>query len=356
MTDKTKNVRISDIARMAGVSVGTVDRILHNRGKVSKTAQEKVNRVLQEVEYRPNLMARSLALKKQFNIAALIPAFRPGEYWEKAAEGIDKAAGELNDYNIVVQKIFFDQYDQTSFEHVCETVLSDEFNGVLIGTLFSDSVTELSARLDEKQIPYVYIDSNIPENNQLAYFGTNSYDGGYIAAKLLTGKIAQGSDILIGKIIRERNNSSTQVKNREKGFMEYLHKTGFSGHVFSCELHIDKPEYNEKVLNRIFKDNPGIKGAVVFNSVCCVLADYLENNGKREIKLVGYDLIERNIRHLSEGTITWLIAQRPEIQGYNGIKALGNFLTYGKKAPRINFMPIDILIKENIGYYQNNNL
>ena len=72
MTDKTKNVRISDIARMAGVSVGTVDRILHNRGKVSKTAQEKVNRVLQEVEYRPNLMARSLALKKQFNILKII--------------------------------------------------------------------------------------------------------------------------------------------------------------------------------------------------------------------------------------------------------------------------------------------
>ena len=124
MTDKTKNVRISDIARMAGVSVGTVDRILHNRGKVSKTAQEKVNRVLQEVEYRPNLMARSLALKKQFNIAALIPAFRPGEYWEKAAEGIDKAAGELNDYNIVVQKIFFDQYDQTSFKQFCGNISS----------------------------------------------------------------------------------------------------------------------------------------------------------------------------------------------------------------------------------------
>lgn len=41
--------------------------------------------------------------------------------------------------------------------------------------------------------------------------------------------------------------------------MEYLHKTGFSGHVFSCELHIDEPEYNEKILNRIFKANPGIK-------------------------------------------------------------------------------------------------
>lgn len=356
MDEITKNVRISDIARMAGVSAGTVDRILHNRGKVSKEALEKVNRVLHEVEYRPNLMARSLALKKQFNIAALIPAFLPGEYWEKTAEGIDKAAGELNNYNVVVKKIFFDQYNQSSFKRACETVLTNEFNGVLIGTLFTDSVTELSVHLDKKQIPYVYIDSNIPDNNQLAYFGTNSYDGGYIAAKLLTGRIVQNADILIGKIVREKNNSSTQVKNREKGFTEYLQKSGFKGNVISCELRIEDPVYNTEVLDKIFKANPDIKGAIVFNSVCYVLADYLEKREEKGIKLVGYDLVEKNIRHLTEGTITWLIAQRPEVQGYNGIKALGNYLTYGEKAPLINFMPIDILIRENIGYYQNNNL
>ncbi len=356
MNEKKKNIRITDIARMAGVSAGTVDRILHNRGKVSQAAQEKVNKVLLEVEYRPNLMARSLAMKRQFVIAALIPAFRAGEYWEKAAEGIDKAAKELNDYNVVVRKIFFDQYDLASFEEACKAVRSEDLSGVLIATLFSDAVTELSEYLDEQQIPYVYIDSNIPENNQLAYFGTNSYDGGYIAAKLLTGRIAQGSDILIGEIVRERNNSSTQMKNREKGFMEYLHKSGFSGQVVSCKLHIEEPEYNKEVLDKVFDTHRNIKGAVMFNSVCCVLADYLEKSNKREIKLVGYDLIERNIRHLSKGTVTWLIAQRPEIQGYNGIKALGNFLIFGEHAPRINFMPIDILIKENIGYYQNNNL
>lgn len=53
MTDKTKNVRISDIARMAGVSVGTVDRILHNRGKVSKTAQEKVTEYCKKLNTGP---------------------------------------------------------------------------------------------------------------------------------------------------------------------------------------------------------------------------------------------------------------------------------------------------------------
>ena len=50
---------------MSGVSTGTVDRILHNRGKVSEEAQKKVEKVLKEIDYHPNLIARSLALKKE---------------------------------------------------------------------------------------------------------------------------------------------------------------------------------------------------------------------------------------------------------------------------------------------------
>ena len=49
---------------MSGVSTGTVDRILHNRGKVSEEAQKKVEKVLKEIDYHPNLIARSLALKR----------------------------------------------------------------------------------------------------------------------------------------------------------------------------------------------------------------------------------------------------------------------------------------------------
>ena len=91
-----KNYRIKDIAELSGVSTGTVDRILHKRGKVSTEAREKVEKVLKEIDYHPNLIARSLALKKQYNIIVLTPVVHNGEYWDQLCSGIEAAEKELS--------------------------------------------------------------------------------------------------------------------------------------------------------------------------------------------------------------------------------------------------------------------
>ena len=57
-------IRIKDIARLANVSTGTVDRVLHNRGEVSAKSREKVEKVLKEINYQPNIYASALASKK----------------------------------------------------------------------------------------------------------------------------------------------------------------------------------------------------------------------------------------------------------------------------------------------------
>jgi len=355
--DNKKNIRISDIARLAGVSVGTVDRILHNRGRVSKEKRACVERVLKEVNYKPNLMARSLAMKKTINIIALIPSFKTGEYWEDINRGISCAETELNLYNVRIERILFNQYDELSFNKAVDTLLKKEFQGILIGTLFGEPVVRLSLELDNRKIPYVYVDSNIVGQNCLAYFGTNSYDGGYIAAKLLMEKIPENSDILISRIMRECKNCSTQICNREKGFIDYLTKCDYQGQIYYCDLSIDDPLYNTQVLDEIFNSTGKyIRGAVLFNSVCYVLADYLSRHKEKQIKLVGYDLLARNIEHLLEGNIVNLIAQRPEMQGYNGIKALAKYLVTGECVSKVNYMPIDILISENIQYYNNQSI
>ena len=111
-----KNYRIKDIAELSGASTGTVDRILHERGKVSEDARKKVEKVLKEIDYQPNLIARSLALKKKYHFIALIPSFHEGEYWAKLSQGIEKAERELFSYNIDVEQIYFDQYDSNSFD------------------------------------------------------------------------------------------------------------------------------------------------------------------------------------------------------------------------------------------------
>ena len=58
-----KNYKIKDIAAMAGVSVGTVDRVLHNRGDVSEKSRKKVEQVLEKILYRPNLLVSSIGVK-----------------------------------------------------------------------------------------------------------------------------------------------------------------------------------------------------------------------------------------------------------------------------------------------------
>lgn len=81
-------VRIVDIARMAGVSVATVDRVIHNRGKVSEENLARINEVLRRVDYRPNLIARSLASGRRYTLCAVMPRFAPGEYWADFEAGI----------------------------------------------------------------------------------------------------------------------------------------------------------------------------------------------------------------------------------------------------------------------------
>lgn len=353
MDKEFSNIRIVDIAKMAGVSVGTVDRVIHNRGRVSEDNKKKVQAILEMVHYQPNLMARSLASKKQYHLLAITPSFTQGEYWEAISEGIDKAALEMESYNISISKLFFDQYNNKTFDDIIHNVLDEKVDGVLIATLFTDSVIRLSQELDKHGIPYAYVDSNINGQHQLAYYGTESYDAGVIAARLLTDRLSPNSDILMAKITHSGKNDSNQGKNRREGFCHYLQEIGFKGNLHEVELKINDSVYNFIKLDEIFEANPQIEGTIIFNSTCYILGNYLKARSLKSVKLVGYDLIERNTVLLSEGVITALVAQRPERQGYDGIRALCNYLLYKQHPEKVNLMPIDILLRENLKYYLN---
>lgn len=93
----TKRITIQDIARYAKVSAGTVDRVIHKRGKVSGDKKKKVEDAVRELDFNPNLLARALAMKNQFTVCSLFPqSFPENEYWHLPKQGAEQAAGELN--------------------------------------------------------------------------------------------------------------------------------------------------------------------------------------------------------------------------------------------------------------------
>ncbi len=349
-----KTYRIKDIARLAGVSTGTVDRILHKRGKVSAEAQEKVEKVLKEINYQPNLIARSLALKKQYRFLTITPQYLEGEYWAKLAEGVEKAKQELFSYNVTVDHLYFNQYDKNTFDELIPKIVHAECEGVIIATLFHESVLELTARLDKLKIPYILIDSYIENTNCLTYYGTHSYDSGYIAGRLLFEQLGRNEDLVIFHFTRKGNEASTQVMRREEGFRDYLKQNHYQANIHIVNISGEEEGNNKEILRLFFDNNPHVKAGIIFNSRAYLLGEYfVELKIDQKFKLIGYDVLDANVKFLENGLITHLIAQRPEVQGFNCIRALFRHLVLQEKIVPVNYMPIDVLLKENIIYYNN---
>lgn len=353
--DQKGNIRIVDIAKLAGVSAGTVDRVLHKRGYVSEEKRIKIEKVLKEINYEPNMVARFLASKKVYSLCAIIPKYASGDYWEQVYDGINLAISELKSFNVSVEYLLFDQQDTKSFLNITKDITSKGYDGILIATLFGNRVTDLSKTLNEKEIPYVFIDSNIPNQNNLAYFGADSFMSGAIAAKLMVKEVGSKADIIIAHIKNTDKGISTQMQGREQGFMDYLSKNHFSGKFHHVEIDSEDYTLAIKQIENISKNTTNSVGGIVFNSRIFELASLSKklNTPDSKIILLGYDSIEKNRIALKENLVTFLIAQRPGLQGYDGIKALSNYLLFKQHPEKLNYMPLDILVKENIDYYNN---
>jgi LacI family transcriptional regulator len=198
------------------------------------------------------------------------------------------------------------------------------------------------------------VDAYIENTNCLTYYGTHSYNSGYIAGRLLHEQIDDKDDIAIFRFFRKGDLYSTQVRMREEGFRAYLAEKRYAGKVHMTNIHADNKEENHNILDSFRREYPNVNAGIIFNSRVHLLGEYFsKQNLSQPFRLIGYDVIEENIQYLEKGLITHLIAQRPEVQGVNCIKALFRFLVLGEKPTPINYMPIDILIKENIHFYNN---
>lgn len=99
---------VIEIAKRAGVSIGTVDRVLHNRGRVSTETREKIQKIIDEEGYQPNPLARHLKRNRDYKIGVIIPELRKeSSYWQLLYNGILKAVEELSPFSFSIQLFEF---------------------------------------------------------------------------------------------------------------------------------------------------------------------------------------------------------------------------------------------------------
>jgi LacI family transcriptional regulator len=346
--------RIKDIAQKANVSIGTVDRVIHNRGEVSKATRDKILHIIEEMEYQPNILASTLASKKTFSFALLFPEpISPEAYWNKPMVGVRKAFQEIHQYGVNINIHLFKQTDSQTLKKEAELILESNPEGVVLAPFFSRESKEFISELKKRDIPYVFIDSNIKDSEKLSYIGQDSFQSGTLAAKLLDYSVPKNASILILHFAKERDNMNHLVQ-REKGFYEYFSTTSQEEKRKLITMEIANPTDPDShdTIKNVLLTNPDIRGIFVTNSQVYYVGRILEEIDHSGIRVIGHDLIKENISFLQKGIVDFLICQRPEEQGYRAIITLFDHLVLKKEVNNENYTSIDIITKENLDYYK----
>lgn len=348
-----KQVSIKEIAKMAGVSSGTVDRIIHNRGKVSKKAQAAVNAVLAQVGYRSNIHASAISLKKSFKILFTIPSSNEGEYWTYMGLGFSHALNEYSDIRISTEYCFYDQFDVFSCKEAFAQIIDRKPDGVIIGPTFKEETQELCNSLESASIPYVFVDTCIDNTNPIATFSTDNKACGCLVGKILFNIIGKSNKIALFSIKRKGNRQSNNSRQREKGLSEYAGEIKRKDSILKISISMTKSKKRDMQVMEFLEKNKDVRGAVVMNSRGHIIADILKENKISNIKVISFDLTDNNRNSLVDDGIFALLCQRPQLQGYWAVESMIRHLLYNTPVENPHqILPIDIVMKENLPFYQ----
>jgi LacI family transcriptional regulator len=348
----SKKTRIKDIAKIAGVSIGTVDRVLHNRGEVAEKTRSKVQGILKETNYSPNVMAQVLKLSRRFHLVSLLPEpTEDNSFWLKHPLGMTRAMEELDPFPLVLTQVTFDLFNEEDFQKKAASIFALKPDGVLLAPIFKSESIAFCAKLFIEKIPFVFVDGFIEETDFLAYIGEDIFRSGRVAGQLIDMVTPESSDILVITIAKNLQNVH-HLNIRTQGFLSYFQKSGKNkGKKIDFNISDPSPENVRIEFGKIFKENPGIGSIFISGSKSYQIASQLEEKGLKSINLIGYDLLDQNVRYLKSGITRFLIGQRPEEQTYKGVKKLFEFLSLNKVPEKIEYLPVDIVTSENVDFF-----
>ena len=351
-TQMAQQLTIKQIAQKAGVSVGTVDRILHNRGSVSAEAMEAVQAVLRTCNYRKNIHKSAVAFKKSgrsVSLVVAIPSSPVGEYWDLVRKGISRGLNEYGDITIDCKFAFYNQFDSFSCQEAFNSILESNVSSVIISPIFVDETIRFCNELDKRGVPYFFVDGNIPECHPVGTFMADQAVCGRLMARMVDSFTPADAEVAIFLPKRVGALMSNNSLIRTRSFREHYAAINPSRVLKEGYYSTDNPDNNILEINEFFRENPNVKGIAVMISTGYLISDALAAVSRADVCVGGYDVTDGNARCIREDSLTFIINQHPEQHGFNCVESLLHYLLYGSMDSNPHkALSIDVVLKENI--------
>lgn len=325
-----KRPTIQMVADIAGVSRGTVDRVLNNRSHVKPEVYARVIDALKETGYlQPRTFHQNVLQKSPYpsiKLGVLLPNWI-GHFKYEIMKGIETARKDFEDLNI---DIFIEECQTDIPQEVIERIdnlLKKEINGLSICAPNLPTINNKVKELLDNNIPVITFNSDLPDSGRIAFVGQDYHQSGRIAGEIISKCISKNTSIIsaVGNLEYDGH------KKRISGFQERLKELGFQdSQIHIIETFNDYQITYKKVLECLEKYSD--IGAVYManRSVAGCTEAIKTANKKGELKVVCHDVAESTRLLLKDGSIDFTISQDIARQGYLPIVLLREYLQKGK--------------------------
>ncbi len=343
-----RKIGISEIAKLANVSIGTVDRALHGRARINENTRARVLKVARDLGYKPNLAARALAVGRgTLRIGVCIPR-EIHFFYDQVRHGIVAEARRYEHLGIEFVHRPVDRLGVGEVEKVTELIGTD-IKALIVTPGDPRRLTGLIDEAEERGIRVICVATDAPTSNRSTVVCVDPELNGRLAGELLGRLLLPKSQVIVvtGMLRTEDHRKKVQ------GFSDVLPRTCPGARIEEVlEGHEDEDETFVKCLDRLRKSKK-VAGLYVSTANClpvCRALSVLGLAGK--VKLITTDLFREMVPYYERGIIVASIYQRPYVQGQTAVRLAIDHLVGGRPIPPSQYLNPAIVLRSNLPLFR----
>lgn len=331
---------IRQIAQLAGVSRGTVDRVLNHRPGVNPETAARVRRIAEEVGYQPNIAGQLLAARKRdLRIAFLCCDMPDMVYFQDVLRAAREKAASLEVFGITVDFYLFREMTETAIAQTLDQVTADQPDGVALLPMNLPPMQRFIAAMEGRGTPMVFYNMDDQRAKRLCYVGCDYVRAGRLAAGLTALCTDRKGTVLL---LTHHDLENGSYRERKQGFYQEL-----------TQYPQLKPFQEEAVVFQngdcaqaveTVRRHPEINAVYIVNLGDFSICRSVYEAAGRPISIITNDLVPVQREMLRSGIISATMTQQPEVQGALPIQILSDYLLF-EELPRAERIYTDLSIR-----------
>ena len=335
------SVTMQQIAKLAGVSRGTVDRVLNNRPGVNPDTYKKIKEIADELNYQPNLAARALKFShKTCKIGILMMDKK--EFTDQILAGIKGVEKSYKEHGVELEIAYCNDTTEEIIKTI-DNLIESGVSGLALRIFDNDEINKKVNEVIASGMPVITFNSDIPSTNRMCYIGNNHIAAGRVAADLMAISLQDKGNILLFT-----TNALNACTTRLSSFINSI--SNRYPNVNIAEI-IEANSMGESLeyLTKYIEKHPDIDGLYLtdptyfYDSIDFLRERYAGSN----FTLIMNDILPSVIEKVyDDNFIKFFIAQEPEKQGMYAVKVLVDYIYYSIVPPKEIYTNIDIRVRD----------